>query len=311
VIWLTWRQQRAGAALVAAGLVVAIGGLIWLELSMSGAADQLGLGRCASMQTQTCRNAAAALGNWFPGVRPVLLFFVVIPLLLGMFAGAPLVAGEIEQRTHRVAWAQSVGRGTWLLFRVTGVLLLGIAAVAVLTLAVNWAVAPLLQVFIRAQQTNQLDQPWFDVLGVVPVAYTAFALALGIASGTLLRGTLPAMLAVLVVFLLVRLSISQVRADFQPPITVSQALVSTAAAARAPAGAWVTGTWITDRGGQRVPGLECGPGTGQSCAGYTRWIAYQPADRYWPFQAIESGIYAVLSALLLALTAYWVRRRLA
>lgn len=37
---------------------------------------------------------------------------------------------------------------------------------------------------------------------------------------------------------------------------------------------------------------------------------YQPADRFWEFQAIESGIYLVLSLLLLALTAYWVRRRI-
>jgi hypothetical protein len=309
VIWLTWRQQRPGAVLAAAGLAVAVAGLVWLELSMAGAADHLGLGRCTNMRTQECLNAAATLGDWFAGVRPVLLFFVAIPLLLGMFVGAPLVAAEIEQGTHWVVWTQSVGRGTWLLGRVTGALLLGVAAAAVLTLAVNWAVAPLLQVFIGAQQTNQLDQPWFDVLGVVPVAYTAFALTLGIASGTLLRRTLPAMLAVLVVFLVVRLSISQVRADYQPPITVSTALRSASEEVRAPAGAWVTDAWITDRSGQRVAGLECGPGTDQSCAGYTRWIAYQPADRYWPFQAIESGIYVVLSLLLLALTAHWVRRR--
>jgi hypothetical protein len=45
------------------------------------------------------------------------------------------------------------------------------------------------------------------------------------------------------------------------------------------------------------------------CAGYRFLVAYQPADRFWRFQAIECGIYLVLSALLLVLTAYWVRRR--
>jgi hypothetical protein len=44
------------------------------------------------------------------------------------------------------------------------------------------------------------------------------------------------------------------------------------------------------------------------CAGYRFLVAYQPADRFWRFQAIESGIYVVLAAWLLALTAYWVRR---
>jgi ABC-type cobalamin/Fe3+-siderophores transport system ATPase subunit len=36
---------------------------------------------------------------------------------------------------------------------------------------------------------------------------------------------------------------------------------------------------------------------------------YHPVDRYWPFQAIESGIYLALSLLMLGLTAYRVRRR--
>jgi hypothetical protein len=126
------------------------------------------------------------------------------------------------------------------------------------------------------------------------------------------------MLAVLIVFLVIRLSIASFRAEFQPPITIHQAVTSNEnlaqayarLVARGPAGAWVTGSWITDGDGRIVPEVvDCGPATGRSCSGYTRWITYQPADRYWPFQAIESSIYLVLSALLLALTAYWVRRR--
>ena len=38
---------------------------------------------------------------------------------------------------------------------------------------------------------------------------------------------------------------------------------------------------------------------------------FQPASRYWTFQAIESGIYLTLALGLLALTVYWLRRRLA
>jgi hypothetical protein len=320
VIWLAWRQHRADALVVAGGLALAVIGLAWLEISMSGAISQLGLGRCTNMQTQACLQLANTFENWFPAVRPVLLFFVAIPLLLGMFVGAPLVAREVEQRTHWLVWAQSVGRSRWLLVQVAGVLLLGVVAMTVLTLAVNWAVAPLLQVFIQARQTNQLDQPWFDVIGAVPVAYTVFALALGISTGALLPRTLPAMLMVLGIFLVMRLSVASFRADYQPPITVHQTVTSNEnlaeanmrLTARDPAGAWVTGSWITDRNSRIVSGVvDCGPTTGRSCLGYTRWITYQPADRYWPFQAIESGIYLALSTLLLALTAYWVRRRVA
>ena len=35
--------------------------------------------------------------------------------------------------------------------------------------------------------------------------------------------------------------------------------------------------------------------------GYAGYATYQPAIRYWPFQFIEAGIFAVLTALLIAL----------
>lgn len=36
---------------------------------------------------------------------------------------------------------------------------------------------------------------------------------------------------------------------------------------------------------------------------------YQPADRFWIFQSIESGILVVLAAILIGFAIYWVRRR--
>ena len=49
---------------------------------------------------------------------------------------------------------------------------------------------------VRAEQRLHLDAfdpDRFDIIGIVPVAYALFAMALGIAAGTLLRRTLPAM----------------------------------------------------------------------------------------------------------------------
>jgi hypothetical protein len=36
---------------------------------------------------------------------------------------------------------------------------------------------------------------------------------------------------------------------------------------------------------------------------------YQPADRFWLFQAIEAALYVFLAAALLTLAIHWVRRR--
>jgi hypothetical protein len=43
--------------------------------------------------------------------------------------------------------------------------------------------------------------------------------------------------------------------------------------------------------------------------GYRGFVTYQPGSRYWPFQGIETGIFVVLAAALIALTAFVVLRR--
>ena len=45
--------------------------------------------------------------------------------------------------------------------------------------------------------------------------------------------------------------------------------------------------------------------------GYTQLTSYQPASRFWPFQWIEGGWLLALSALLIAVTVWLVRRRAA
>jgi hypothetical protein len=43
--------------------------------------------------------------------------------------------------------------------------------------------------------------------------------------------------------------------------------------------------------------------------GYRGFITYQPASRYWAFQGIETGIFVLLAAALIAVTAIAVTRR--
>jgi hypothetical protein len=38
-------------------------------------------------------------------------------------------------------------------------------------------------------------------------------------------------------------------------------------------------------------------------------VTYQPANRYWPFQWIETGAFLALAALLTWLCFYWIRHR--
>jgi hypothetical protein len=43
--------------------------------------------------------------------------------------------------------------------------------------------------------------------------------------------------------------------------------------------------------------------------GYRNYITYQPANRFWAFQGIETGIFVALAAALIAVTMIVVLRR--
>jgi hypothetical protein len=53
---------------------------------------------------------------------------------------------------------------------------------------------------------------------------------------------------------------------------------------------------VGGRGGQPAV-LSC-----MQSAGFRQFVSYQPADRYWPFQLIETGIFVALAAMLIAVS---------
>src|SRR5438552_3109428 len=120
---------------------------------------------------------------------------LVVPLLIGMFWGAPLISREFEAGTFRLAWTQGVTRTRWLAVK------LGLGAVAsaaiagLLSLIVSWWSSKL--DYVTANPFNSLR---FGVRDVVPIGYAAFAFALGLTAGLLFRRMLPAMLTALVGF---------------------------------------------------------------------------------------------------------------
>ncbi|HET9016596.1 MAG TPA: hypothetical protein VFN57_13435 [Thermomicrobiaceae bacterium] len=68
-------------------------------------------------------------------------------------------------------------------------------------------------------------------------------------------------------------------------------------------------------GAHTAPGPGARPGL-QACvsavaARFHQVVTYQPADRYWVFQGIETAIYVGLGLLLAGLCLWWVQRRVA
>ena len=96
--WVAWRQFRT-QALVTLGLLAALALLVLATgLHLRDVYSSLGGAQCGA------RNDCTALSGHDKALADLLgPALLAIPALLGMFWGAPLVAREFENGTHRLA----------------------------------------------------------------------------------------------------------------------------------------------------------------------------------------------------------------
>jgi hypothetical protein len=329
MIWLTWRQHRKQALFTLIGLAALAALLVGPGLQMHHAFTNSGLAEClrkvghaewvpAGPGNNGCESQINRFNTQFGTWRYVSVLFVFLPLLIGLFWGAPLVAREVEHGTHRLVWTQGVSRRRWAVVKF-GLLGSGaLVAAALYALGVSWWMGPL---------TEAGDGPFvdlnFDIQGLVPVAYTLFAVALGVFAGTVARKVLPAMAVTLVGFLGVRIALTAMaRVRYLPPRTRTFPLETTLMPNRA-LGDWVTDQGIRDASGRLVAAnaqMMCGepsrsPSGTHACGselglgpGSYNWQLYQPGSRFWLFQSIEAGIFVALAAVLIYLAIRQVRR---
>ena len=325
--WLVWRQHRAQGAVTFALLAV-FAVLIFLD----------GFAIASHWHTilVACRGNSGCLQQQGPLVNGVFsdlpYISLIVPVVLGMLCGAPLVAHEFEARTSDFAWVQSVTRTRWLAVKAGWLLLAAAVCGGVVTALTTWWSGP-----INALSGTAFMPGQFDVQGIVPIGYAVFAMALGIAAGAVARRTLPAIAVVLGGFIALRLVIGNVlRPHYLAAVTT---YYNVTGSFTPPGSAWLLGQGAVSRTGQVVQAgwgdlypalpaacervfnqtqgvpLKGGNPLGSpvfSCMrahGWRGFASYQPASRYWPFQGIETGIYLALAAVLIAVALAVVRRR--
>ena len=200
MIRLTWRQFRTQAllgvgALTVVAVVLLITGPHLVHVYKSYLASCRATGSCGS--TNRVLHTYQLLRTGLP------LLVIAVPALIGIFWGAPLVARELETGTFRLAWTQSITRRRWL---ATKLAVVGVASVAIgglLALMASWWANPIYKI------NHDLFSPGtFSTRGLVPFGYAAFAFALGVCSGVILRRTLPAMAVTLAGFVGARLAVT-------------------------------------------------------------------------------------------------------
>ncbi|MBJ7595899.1 MAG: transporter [Candidatus Dormibacteraeota bacterium] len=318
MVWATWRQHRGEAiAVTVVGLVLAAAVVI-TGVQMHSAYDAQGVGGCLVVtQPASCEGVVGAYQQQFQLYIGMYQWLNLLPLALGIFVGAPLVAREVERATHLLVWTQGVTRTRWI---VTKVALLGAAAVmagTAYTLLLTWWRQPLDMI-----AGSGLAPDAFDLEGVVPLGYFLAALSMGIAAGTLLRRTVPAMGVAIAGFLALRFgTIAVLRPHFMAPLSASASIG--AAPPPSSRGAWILEDTLRDPAGNAFNGRFafdqlCASSSGSkngldTCLqqhGIVESLTYQPADRFWPFQLIELGLFLGVSVALIALSVWWVRRRI-
>jgi hypothetical protein len=334
MIWVTLRQHRAqflaGLGLCILLLLV----LLWTGLGLHSTYDSLGIGSCLkAVPARDCSNLERQLSVQYSGLQFFYPLCLLFPALLGIFWGAPLIAREVELGTNRLAWTQSVSRTRWILTKVVILCAAAVGLAAAFAAALWWWIDPL----ASGYQSGRFGFGVFDLQGIAPVAYTLFAVALGVAIGVVLQRTAAAMVATLVGFAGIRLAVELLlRPYYQPAVNGSYSFFSKGVTQGPPDGSWIltddtvtaSGISVSAGGGhgfssdllQKVcPTVNGVAGSGgpsdtqmNQCVlqqGIHYIATYQPPDRFWLFQGVEAGLFITLAIALCGFSIWWVNRR--
>src|SRR5690348_16524425 len=181
MIWVSWRRQRTETLVTVALLTLLAALLVPTGIEMASTFDRDGLAACLGAQPgEACGSALASFNSQFDSLSSFIAWLTLIPGLVGVLLAAPLVL-ELEQRTHRLAWTQSVSRGRWLAGKLGLAIGVAVAASLVFTVLVTWWRAPIVRI------DGRMDQSVFDSEGTVVFGYTLFALGLAAAVGVVWR----------------------------------------------------------------------------------------------------------------------------
>ena len=316
--WVTWRQHRAALGGVAAFLG-AFAVYLWLTGLQMHHADAA---YCHPAGSLAC--AINFTGRYGETAIIVSIALQAVPALIGAFAGAPVLARELETGTFRYAWTQGIGRRRWTVGKLVPLAVAVTAAAGAFTVLFSWYNQP----FVAAGYVTPFSARVFDLLGVAFAAWTLAAFAIGVLAGMLIRRVVPAIAATLAVYAGLAFATGLwLREHYMTPLVTSSTNL--------PGSAWIISQLVHQGRQVRVQPVRdqatssrattlprdagraehvqtiLNPAQYLTQHGYTHWTSYQPGSRFWPFQWIEGGWLLALSVLLIAATVWLVRRRAA
>ncbi|MFB7500191.1 ABC transporter [Streptomyces sp. NPDC056161] len=206
--WLIWRQHRAGFWTLFVATAVTVAWLVYQRIDL--------------MDYLTAHGWPDS-DKWPEGVHRQRFQLVsyglgFIPILLGVFLGAPLLAGDLENGTAKLVASQSVTSSRWLATKLGIGGLVLIVCTAALSIAFGRWWGP-----VKNEPTvlGWSDGSAFDNTGPVPVALALFTFVGGVVIGMLLRRTLISMVVTFAFAVVVQVIWSYFRLDLGHVVTVT------------------------------------------------------------------------------------------
>jgi hypothetical protein len=323
--WVTLRQRRG--AVIGTSVLLGVFGAYLLIMAIVQDNAYAAVTACHPAAALKCHQLAQAFSRQYwggggrviqsGGAQTVSSLLFAVPVLLGAFAGAPLLARELEHGTFRFAWTQGAGRTRWAVSTLVLPAVLLTVVTGAFTALFYWYFRP----FLEIGQVSEMLPLAFALLGAAFAAWTLFAYATAAFLGTLFRRTLPAMAVTLVAYIALAIATATViRPHYAAPVTVR-------GWNQAASGGWIIGSWAKAPDGQVLSQGDLNnltahlPASVQNSPspdaftnwltqhGYTLWQSVQPDSRFWQFQLTEAGWLLAVSAVLIAGTVWLVRRR--
>ena len=310
--WFLWRQHRAGAVVLAAvlggfGVAVIVTGIHMANLYDTAQA------RC-STGGAACTGGLNGLFAGYGAIIDTVHLTILLPVVLGAFLGATLIARETEHNANVLVWTQGVTRRRWTLSSVTFAVVTTFIVAGITSILVTWWSGT-----TNSIDGNRFQGAQFDTQNVTPVAHALFAVALGMAAGAILRRSLPAVAATVGVYVGVRTLVSVYGRPLYASTRVVTGPLGGGSELAVPSGSWTVSRSIVDAAGTSADRIQ----VPQSCIaagrdnidrclgglGFRDVVRFHPASDYWRFQWTESALFVALAAVLTILAIVVTLRR--
>ena len=304
--WLVWRQHRAAYWTLLAATAITVAVIVYQRQQMITYLDGYGYPHLKSgwedkFDQRPLDSASQLLG--------------LLPVLIGVFLGGPLLAGDLETGTAKLINAQSVSRVRWLATKLGVTTLVVVVCTTALSAAFTWWWSP---VKSSSYVMGWAEGPGFDSSGPVPVALTLLTVVGGVAIGMLLRRTLLSMVVTLGFAVAVQTVWSYFRLSLGNVVTVtSHNGVGDNSMPNVPDGAHQMDESYLTASGDLIGWGSCAEQTEKAInacldkAQVVGWsVDYIPISQMSSMQWLGSSILLALTAGIAAFVILWGRKRL-